>query len=426
MLAVGGEALQWTELLRSAPPSAFDKDRLARDLAGACGERLKEGQRVGIAVGSRGIDRLAEVVTLVAEAVRAAGASPVVIPAMGSHGGATASGQVGVLEQLGISGPAVGAPVEASMDAVKVGTTPSGQDVYVAASALGCDVVVPVNRVKPHTDFRGDIESGLIKMLTIGLGKEVGASSLHSAGFASFHTVLPEAARLVLSSLEVPLGVALIEDAWHRLHRGEVVPGEALFERDAAMLKEAWDLFGTLPFEDLDVLLLKEMGKTVSGAGMDPNVTGRFPNDPLPARTTISRLVVLDLRDDSGGNAIGVGVADVVTERLQRKVNWDYTYANALASKSLPGVRLPLVSPTDQEAISVALGSLVGDALQGPRCVGMVNTLDVNHFVATAELSPEAQAAGFEVVAEGLSASFSPDGRLDRIGGIEFFPRPAA
>ena len=144
-------------------------------------------------------------------------------------------------------------------------------------------------------------------MLTIGLGKERGASSLHGAGFASFGEVLPEALQLVLGAVRVPFGVALVEDAWHRLWRAEVVPGEDILERDEALLKEAWDHLGRLPFEELDVLVLKEMGKTVSGAGMDPNVTGRFPGDPLPAPTSVARLAVLDLREDSGGNAKASG-----------------------------------------------------------------------------------------------------------------------
>ena len=200
-----------------------------------------------------------------------------------------------------------------------MGHLTSGRPIYVGEGCVGVRLVVPVNRVKPHTDFRARVESGLTKMLTIGLGKERGASSLHGAGFAAFAEVLPEALPIVLGAVHVPFGVALVEDAWHRLFRAEVVPVEEILDRDEALLKEAWDHFGRLPFDEVDVLVLREMGKTVSGAGMDPNVTGRFPVDPLPAPTAVSRLAVLDLREDSGGNAQGVGAADVVTERLRAR-----------------------------------------------------------------------------------------------------------
>lgn len=413
--------LRWTELCRPAPPSAFGVGPLARELALAAAERLRQGERVGIAVGSRGIAGLAGVVMTVVEAVRGAGAVPVIIPAMGSHGGSTSSGQVGVLAELGVTEAAMGTPVDASMQVAAVGVLSGGYPVYLAQSALACDAVIPVNRVKPHSDFRGKVESGLTKMLAIGLGKERGASSLHRAGFKSFDRVLPEAAGAVLSVLNVPFGVALLEDAWHRLHRAEVVPGEAIVQRDAELLAEAWGLFGTLPYSAVDVLVLKEMGKTVSGAGMDPNVTGRFPVDQLPCPTSVACLVVLDLRDDSGGNAIGVGAADVVTERLHGKVNWAYTYANARASKALAGARLPLVAASDVDAIAVALASLVGENPHQACLVAMANTLEVNHIAVCGPLVEVAQAAGYEVVATDQAGEFGPCGSLARIGGTEFF-----
>ena len=220
-------------------------------------------------------------------------------------------------------------------------------------------------------------------MLTIGLGKERGASSLHSAGFAAFAEVLPEALPMVMGAVHVPFGVALVEDAWHRLFRAEVVPAEEFLERDEALLKEAWDHFGRLPFDEVDVLVLREMGKTVSGAGMDPNVTGRFPVDPLPAPTAVGRLAVLDLREDSGGNAQGVGAADIVTERLRDKVNWGATYANALASKALSAAKLPVVADTDADAFSMASSPSWAGAPGDARMVAMVNTLEVSRLAVS-------------------------------------------
>ena len=258
-------------------------------------------------------------------------------------------------------------------------------------------------------------------MLTIGLGKERGASSLHGAGFPAFAEVLPEALQVVLGVVRVPFGVAIIEDAWHRLFRAEVVPGEQVLERDEALLKEAWDHFGRLPFDEVDVLVLKEMGKTVSGAGMDPNVTGRFPSEPLPAPTAVGRLTVLDLREDSGGNAQGVGVADVVTERLRSKVNWGATYANALASKTLAGAKLPVVAHTDADALSLAVESLVGRGTTNIRLVAMANTLEVSRLALSRPLLELAEAAGYEAAVQPVRAEFTDEGRLVRIGGLEFF-----
>jgi hypothetical protein len=416
--------MHWFELRRPAPALSVDLGPLAGDVADFSRQHLRAGARVGVLAGSRGISRIAEAVAAVVEGLRAAGASPVLVPAMGSHGGATAAGQVEVLRQLGVDADNLGVPVEASMDVAEVGHLSRGTPVYVAKAALSLDAVVPVNRVKPHTDFRAAVESGLTKMLTIGLGKERGASSLHGAGFPAFGEVLPEALSLVLHAVNVPFGVAIVEDAWHRLCRFEVVPGDQVLERDVALLKEAWANFASLPFGELDILLLKEMGKTVSGAGMDPNVTGRFPGNPLQAPTRASRLVVLDLRDDSEGNAIGVGVADVITERLRAKIDWAATYANAMASKSLPGARLPMVARHDAEALELALASLVGSRPGPPRAAAAANTLEVAHLAATEPLVEEAVAAGYELVGGPFEAELGPDGNLVRVGGLGFFAGP--
>ena len=414
----GLEDIEWTELRREAPPRELDLAPLREELVRFSRERLSQGARVAVAVGSRGISRVAQVVEATVVALRAGGCQPVLVPAMGSHGGATGPGQVEVLRELGVRAERLDVEVDASMEVAEVGRVSSGQAVYVAKAALACDAVVPVNRVKPHTDFRAPVESGLTKMLTIGLGKELGASSLHSAGFGAFAQVLPEALERVLAALHVPFGVALVEDAWHRLVLAEVVPGDRIGERDAALLEEAWAHFGSLPFDEVDVLVLKEMGKTVSGAGMDPNVTGRFPYAALPARTQAGRLAVLDLRDDSAGNAIGVGVADVVTERLRKKIDWAATYANALASKALAGARLPMVARSDAEALSLAFSSVVGG---GNRAAALINTLEVAHLAVTAPLVESALAAGYQVVGPPTSAVFAPAGQLLRIGGVEFF-----
>jgi hypothetical protein len=421
------EDQSWFELHRPAPAGRLDLGPLAGELATALAEHAASAQRVGVAVGSRGIARIADVVGVVVEAIRAAGKEPVIIPAMGSHGGGTPSGQEEVLHELGVEGPALGARVDSSMEVVQVGELAGGQAVFLATSALACDAVIPVCRVKPHTDFRGPIESGLTKMLTIGLGKEVGASSLHTAGFERFAQIIPEAGRIVLARLPVPFGVAMLEDAWHRLRRTEVVPGTAILEREPELLEEAWAHFGRLPFAEVDLLVVREMGKTVSGAGMDPNVTGRPLGVAFNVPTTVHRLVVLDLREDSGGNSLGMGVADVVTERLRQKIDWVPTTANALASKGLAGARLPMVVASDLAAMRIAVASMVGRRASDARAAAIVNTLDVANLVVTEPLVAEAEKAGYEATGGPRRAEFSPSGTLLRIGGIEFFAEgPAA
>lgn len=416
----GVEDLDWYEVYRPAPPLTFDLASLAGELGPVAREQVK-GLRVGVAVGSRGIARIAEVVGMVVGALREAGAEPVIIPAMGSHGGATSEGQVHVLAELGVEPAALDVPVDASMEVQQVGELGSGRPVYVGQAVLDCDALVPVNRVKPHTDFRAPVESGLTKMLTIGIGKERGASSLHGAGFPAFGDVLPEALQITQAAVHVPFGVALVEDQWHRICHAEVVPGDEVIQHDQALLKLAWDHFGHLPFGEVDILVLREMGKTISGAGMDPNVTGRFPDEPLPGPTVVGRLAVLDLREDSGGNAQGVGMADIVTARLRDKVNWGATYANAMASKTLVGAKLPLVAPSDADALTLAIESLVGRAAAHARIVAMANTLEVSRLAVSRPLVDMAGAAGYEVSAQPVRAEFTGEGRLVRIGGLEFF-----
>ncbi len=416
--------LEWFVLRRDAPP--MEDDRLGTflgQLREIAGQRVAAGSRVGVAVGSRGISRIDEVVRAVVMVLGERGAEPVLIPAMGSHGGADANGQLEVLHQLGIDERRLGIDVDASMEVEHVGTLSGGQPVYLSQAALGCDAIVPVNRVKPHTDFRAPVESGLTKMLTIGLGKEKGAASLHAAGFSAFADILPEALELVLVRLSVPFGAAVIEDQWHRLHSAEVVAGELILQRDEALLAEAWGHFARLPFADLDVLVLREMGKTISGAGMDPNVTGRFPGHPLPAKTQVQRLAVLDLTEGSLGNAIGVGVADIVTERLRSKIDWEATYANAKASRSLAGAKLPVVVNSDFDALALAVSSITSGGRGLPRMVAMESTLGTNHVAVSEPLLNEALSSGYAVVGAGSKAELDRAGNLLRIGDLDFFCR---
>jgi hypothetical protein len=417
--------IEWHEALRAAPPSDFDIGAAAvKAVRPLVEERIQPGARVGVLAGSRGIAGVADAIAAVVDVLREHDAKPVLIPAMGSHGGATPAGQIHVLHELGVDEDRLGVPIEASMEVAQLGEVAGGFPVFIARAALDCDVVIPVNRVKPHSDFRAPIESGLTKMLSIGIGKEAGASSLHRAGFERFGEVLPAAARIVLDAVRVPFGVALLEDLWHRPRRLEAVAGERIIERDAELLAESREHLGLLPFSQLDVLIVRETGKNISGAGMDPNVTGRLAGPPFPTSITVGRLAVLDLTEESGGNAIGFGVADFITERLRDKIDWPATYANALASKSPLSAKMPFVAESDAAAIDLSAATLIRTSSAPLRIAAIRNTLDVNHVAVTASLAEEARAAGYTVTDAGR-AEFDRHGTLARIGGLEFFPQEA-
>ncbi|MBI3953160.1 MAG: DUF2088 domain-containing protein [Chloroflexi bacterium] len=310
------------------------------------------GQRIAVTAGSRGIHRIAEVTRAMVDWLRGRGAQPFVVPAMGSHGGASAQGQLEVLASYGITEAAMGCPVHSSMEAVEVGATPSGYKVYCDRYAFESDGIVLVNRVKPHTILVGELGSGLLKMLAIGLGKQAGADSIHQRGLQENFLL---AARLALGRVPVRLGLALVENSFDHLARLEaVLPGQ-IEEADRRLLELARAYLPTIPFDPLDVLIVLQMGKNISGAGMDPNVIGMHRRLGGPPTREIGRIAALDLTPESHGNAIGVGMADLITARLQGKIDFYATAVNAVTSGFLGGVKLPLALRTDREAIALAL-----------------------------------------------------------------------
>ena len=341
---------------------------------------LRPGARVALAVGSRGIDAYATVVGAVVEAVRASGQSPFLLPAMGSHGGATPEGQLQILKDLGITAEALGLPVEAGMATLSLGSTEDGVVVPCAVAARAADAVVLINRVKPHTDFGGAIGSGLMKMAVVGLGKHDGAVAFHHAAQRlGYEPALRTMARVVLAQAPVLCGVGLVEDARHRLARVEVIRAACLEAEEGRLAAEASRLMARLPVEDVDVLVVERMGKNVSGTGMDPNVIGRqihgysLVESEMPRHPRIRRIVVLNLTSESHGNATGIGMADFTTARLIRAMDAQVTYTNALTALSLQGSKIPIHFATDREAIAAALATL---GLPDPRAARVVRIRD--------------------------------------------------
>lgn len=354
-------------------------------------DRVRPGDRIALAVGSRGIDRLAEVVAALVRQLRAAGAEPFIVPSMGSHGGATAEGQREVLAHLGVTPERVGAPIEADMRTVVVGTTERDHPVHLSQAALQADGIVIVARIKPHTAFRGPYESGLAKMIAIGLGKQVGAATTHAYGFGQMAHMVPAMARVALQHAPLLFAVGILENAHDRIFKLVVLPAGAILAEEPALLEEARAAMPRLPVEQLDVLVIDEIGKNLSGDGADPNVTGRFPTPDASGGPLVTKQVVLDLTIASDGNANGAGTADFTTLRLARKFDWAQTYPNALTSTIAGPVKLPMVLPSDRLALAAAV--LTCNAVdRPPRLLRLRNTLQVSEFQVSAALLPELEA----------------------------------
>jgi hypothetical protein len=390
------------ELLGNVEPPAValveqrvDSPPTLNDIRAAVGEALRSVElptgKVAVGVGSRGVGRISDVVAALVGFLKEAGAEPFIIPAMGSHGASTAEGQADVLRHLGVSEERVGCPIRATMEARKIGETPGGVSVYMDQNAFEADAVVVVNRIKPHTAFRGTVESGPTKMLAIGLGKQKGAYSIHAAGWGRIHETIPEAARVAVQSGKVAFGLAVLENADEEPYRVAAVPAEKLEESEAPLLEEAKRKLMRLPFDDIDVLVIDQIGKNISGDGADPNVTGRYPTPFASGGPNVERMVFLDLTPETGGNANGLGAADVVTERLVSKMDPPATYLNALTSTTPYPVKIPMTMPTDRMAIAAALAMTAGVSPQNARLVRIQNTLKLRQMWVSEALLKEAR-----------------------------------
>jgi len=342
---------------------------------------VKTGARIAVGVGSRGITNLPKIVAAVLDNLKAAGAQPFIIPAMGSHGGATPEGQRGILEEYGVSEKTMGVPIKPSLDVERVGQTEDGVEVYCSVEALRSDGIVIVNRVKPHTDFSGTHGSGVLKMIVIGLGKRTGAATCHGAAARlGYERVIRSVARVTLGRAPILCGVAIVENQFHDTARLAVLkPGE-IEDREKGLLEEARRLMPRLPFDDIDLLIVDRIGKNISGSGMDPNVTGRWVHgystslaDDNKSSPRIRRILVRDLTPETHGNAIGIGFADMTTTRLVNAMDKQVTYINALTSLTPNGAKIPIHFDTDRECITHALASL---ALPNPRQAKVVRIFD--------------------------------------------------
>jgi hypothetical protein len=319
--------------------------------------RVKKGQKIAVTAGSRGIANIPVILKSIVYELVALGAEPFIIPAMGSHGGATPEGQIEVLHSLGITEESVGAPIKSSMEVQKIGRLENGVEVFLSSLALKADGILPVGRIKPHTDFKGEIESGLLKMLAIGLGNQKGAEMIHWHRYDGYHKILPLAGKLIIDKTTIVMGLAILENAYHETAIIQALHPKEFYEKEKDLLETAKNLLPRLPFKNIDVLVVEEIGKEISGVGMDTNVTGKFwmPNERDPRAPEIKKIVVLDLTEKTHGNAIGIGLADVITRRAFEKIDYHQTYVNCLTQGSGETGKIPPFLANDHDAIATAI-----------------------------------------------------------------------
>jgi len=383
---------------------------LSREVIAA---QIRPGMRVCITCGSRGIDNYVLLIRTLADFCKSRGAAPFAIPAMGSHGGATAEGQREVLEALGITEAAIGCPIVSSMETVVVGQTADGKDVHVDAHGAAADAIIVINRIKPHTSFRGTYESGLMKMMAIGLGKQKGAASCHASGYKYMAQMVPAFGNVILDHAPVAFGVGVLENAFDRTAKIAALTAEEIRTQEPQLLQEAFSLMPKLYFDSCDVLVVDEIGKNISGGGMDPNITGAFSTPYASGGIDAQMRCILSLTPQTHGSAYGMGAADVISKRLYDAVDLEKTYPNSITSTALSFSKIPIVMKNDADAIRLCVKSCTDIDKQNPRIIRIKNTLSLGEILISEAMLPEAATKGeLEILSEPEYFSFDENGNL--------------
>ena len=350
-------------------------------------KRIKPGDSIAITAGSRGISDINIITKAVIDELIKLKGEPFIIPAMGSHGGATVNGQLNVLAGYGITEEKRGVPIKATMEVVKIGEGKNGIPVYIDKNAIAADHIVAINRIKPHTRFAGEIESGLIKMLLVGLGKDVGARAYHRAIMKNtFDLIVESALPFVLSKLSVLFGLAIIENAYGKVADISAMMGEDIIKEEPGLKKKSFELMAKLPCKNIDLLIIDNMGKDISGTGMDTNIIGRKDQNlsKIPGVDAgISRIFVRDLTPNSHGNACGIGLADFTTRKLVNKINFPETYINCVTALRPEGAKIPMTFECDKDALDAAISTCGLENTEDIRIVWIKSTLDLENVVVS-------------------------------------------
>lgn len=376
-------------------------------------DRIKPGMRVAITGGSRGINNMVQVYKTLVQLVRSLGAEPFIFPAMGSHGGATAQGQVEVLKHLGVTEAVCGCTIISSMETDLLGyTKKNGLPAYIDHNANLADAIILVNRVKLHTSFRGNIESGLCKMAVIGMGKQKGAELCHSRGWDLMLDSILDLSETIISKSKTIFGIALVENGYDETAIVSCLPAEKILEGEQELLIKAKEYMPSIPFKDYDILIVDVMGKEYSGGGMDTNVISRYPSTAVPPDPRQKIIAVLDLSEGSMGNAIGVGMADITTSRLFGKWNMEASYINNLTNGTLQNYKMPMVMNSDKNAIRAALQMCRLPDPSKAKVVRIHSTLELSEFQVSEALLDEAKGLGLELCGEAKDIIFDENGNL--------------
>lgn len=375
--------------------------------------QIKPGMKIAITAGSRGIANNALTTKCIADFIKSKGAQPFVVPAMGSHGGSTAAGQREILRGYGITEEYLQCPILSSMEVKKIGVNEEGKDVYIDKYAAESDGIVIGCRIKPHTAFRGPYESGIMKMMAIGLGKQYGAEVCHEAGFKHMAKNVPLFGKAIIRLAPVLFAVPTIENAYDETCKIVAVNADEIEEMEPALLKEAASYMARILVDSCDVLIVDEIGKNYSGDGMDPNITGTFCSPYATGGIAAQRVVVLDLSKETHGNGIGLGFSSATTKRVFDKLDLASMYPNAITCTVLGGVRIPIIMESDKEAIQVCIKSCNEIDKTRPRVVRIPNSLHLEHIMLSEDYLEEIKGMEtIEIESEPMDLPFDEDGML--------------
>ena len=375
--------------------------------------RLRPGMRVAISAGSRGISHLVPLLRSLAEFCKSRGAEPFIVPAMGSHGGAMAEGQIAILAAYGVTEESIGCPIRSTMEVERIGTTSDGREVYLDRYAHEADGIIVFNRVKYHSCFSGPYQSGIMKMMAIGLANQYGAERCHDEGFGRMHENIVAFGRTVLREAKVLFAVPVVENAYDQTAEIRAWLPEEIDEQEPELLAVAGRLMPRIAYESCDVFVVDEIGKNMSGDGMDPHVTGRFPTPYASGGIHAQYLCALDLTPETHGNGMGMGMADVTTRRLFNKLNLDEIYPNSITSCELATAKIPCIMENDREAMQLCLRVCVGMNRNNPRIIRIPNTAHVNTILLSEAFYEDAKARDdLEILSKPDFLPFDADGNL--------------
>ena len=398
-----------THIEKEAIP-ALVREQLSRPEI-ACS--FKPGMEVAITVGSRGIANIALITKSIADTLKSFGVTPFVVPAMGSHGGATAEGQRGVIEAYGVTEDYIGCEIRSSMETVQIGQTANGRPVRIDKFASEADGIIVCGRVKPHTGYRGPYESGIMKMMAIGLGKQYGAEIIHADGFGHFKEYIPLYGNAILDNAKVICGLALLENAYDQTREIVSLTPQEIRDKEPELLMRAKSYMPRILFDDCDVLVVDRMGKNISGDGMDPNISGRFPTPYADGGINAQRVAVLALTEESHGNACGIGLADCTTRRLFEQMELEQTYPNAITNTVVGEMKIPMIMENDRLAVQVALKSCNEIDRARPRIIHIHTTLEMERIEISEGMLDEARTVpNIEILGEPAPFPFDENGNL--------------